>query len=343
MFLDQSRQALVADGAGAFGGDHHRGGAGHADGVADLHQALGGQAGGHDVLGHVAGGVGGRPVDLGRILARKRAAAVRGCAAIGVDDDLAPGQAAIALRAADHEAAGRVDQVVDVALDQVLGQYRLDDLFDDGFAQGLVADVRRMLGRQHDGVDRVRLAVDVAQRDLRLGVRAQPGQAAVSAQVGLALDETVRVMDGGGHQDRGLVAGIAEHQALVAGTLLEVQAAAFIDALGDVLALLAVADLHRAALVIDAVFAVVVADAAQGFARDLAVVDIGAGGDLAGQQHETRGAQGLGGDARKLVLREDSVENRVRDLVGDFVRVALGHRFGSKKKFFGQNTSPFVQ
>src|SRR3546814_19647933 len=61
-----------------------------------LHLALARQAGGHHVLGHVAGRVGGRTVDLGRVFARERAAAVRAGAAVGVDDDLAAGEAAIA-------------------------------------------------------------------------------------------------------------------------------------------------------------------------------------------------------------------------------------------------------
>ena len=80
-----------------------------ADRVGDLHLAAVGEPGRDDVLGHVAGRVGGRAVDLRRILARERAAAVTGRAAVGVDDDLAAGQAGVAHRAADHELAGRVD------------------------------------------------------------------------------------------------------------------------------------------------------------------------------------------------------------------------------------------
>src|SRR6185312_2389155 len=45
----------------------------HADRVADLYFAAVGDAGGDDVLGHVARGIGGRTVDLGRILAGERA------------------------------------------------------------------------------------------------------------------------------------------------------------------------------------------------------------------------------------------------------------------------------
>src|SRR5574340_1633169 len=73
--------------AGTEGVDHQRGRPGDADGVADLHHALVGQAGGDDVLRHVTAGVGGGTVDLGRILAGKSAPAVRGGAAVGVDDD----------------------------------------------------------------------------------------------------------------------------------------------------------------------------------------------------------------------------------------------------------------
>ena len=112
---------------------------GDADGVGQLHFAAVGQAGGDDVLGHVPGHVGGAAVDLGRILAAEGAAAVPAPAAVGVDDDLAAGQAAVAVRAADHEPAGRIDVVRDLAVDQLVGQQRLDDLLDDELANLVVA------------------------------------------------------------------------------------------------------------------------------------------------------------------------------------------------------------
>ena len=76
-----------------------------ADRVRDLELAAVGEPGRDDVLRDVARGVRGRAVDLRRILARERAAAVAGRAAVGVDDDLAPGEAGVAHRAADHELA----------------------------------------------------------------------------------------------------------------------------------------------------------------------------------------------------------------------------------------------
>ena len=242
---------------------------------------------------------------------------------VGVDDDLAPGQAAVALWAADDEPSGRVDQEAHIAFDQLLGQHRLDDFLDDRLGQGAVIDVGGMLGREHDGIDRVRLAVDIAQGDLRLGVRAQPGQTAVTAQVGLALDQPVGVIDGRRHQHRCLVAGIAEHQALVARALVEVDAPTFVDALGDVLALLVIGHQHRAAFVIDAVIGVVVADALDGVASHLDVVDMSAGRDFAGQNDQPGVDQRFGGNPREFVLSEDRVQNRVRNLVGDLVGVTL--------------------
>ena len=85
---------------------------GDADRVGDLDLAAVGEAGGDHVLGDVAGRVGGGAVDLRRVLAGEGAAAVAGRAAVGVDDDLAAGEAGVADRAADHELAGRVDEEV---------------------------------------------------------------------------------------------------------------------------------------------------------------------------------------------------------------------------------------
>ncbi len=79
-----------------------------ADRVADLDGAAIGQSGRHDVLRQIAAGIGGGAVHLGRVLAAERAAAMRGGTAIGIDDDLASGQSAVAVRAADDELAGRV-------------------------------------------------------------------------------------------------------------------------------------------------------------------------------------------------------------------------------------------
>ena len=119
-------------GVGAEGLDEQADRVRLADRVRDLRLAAAGQAGGHDVLGHPAHGVRRGAVDLGRVLAGERAAAVPGHAAVGVDDDLAAGQAGVAHRAADLEAAGRVDQQpVALGVRSKLSKLGVDDVLLD--------------------------------------------------------------------------------------------------------------------------------------------------------------------------------------------------------------------
>src|SRR5262249_4216035 len=89
---------------------------GIANRISQLHFTLGRQPRGDDILRDVARHVGGRAVYLGRILAAERAAAMAATAAVGIDDDLPPGQAAIAVWPAFEEAAGRVDVAQDRAV-----------------------------------------------------------------------------------------------------------------------------------------------------------------------------------------------------------------------------------
>src|SRR3546814_19763981 len=73
--LDRLFDPVVADGAGAVGVDIEGERLGNADGVGELDGAALRETGGDDVLREVAGDIGGRAVDLGRVLAADRAAA----------------------------------------------------------------------------------------------------------------------------------------------------------------------------------------------------------------------------------------------------------------------------
>ena len=64
VLVDELGDLAAADLLGAERLDHHRHGVRDADRVGDLHLGAVGQAGGHDVLGHPARGVGGGAVDL---------------------------------------------------------------------------------------------------------------------------------------------------------------------------------------------------------------------------------------------------------------------------------------
>jgi hypothetical protein len=142
----------------------------------------------------------------------------------------------------------------------------------------------------------------VLHRHLRLRIGAEPGELAAAPYFGLALDQAVREVDRHRHQLGRLVAGVAEHQALVARALVEVEALAFVNALRDVARLLAVRDDHGAAVGVEADLRIGVADAPDGLARDVLEVDLRVGGDLAGEHHQVVLHQRLGGDARAGVL-----------------------------------------
>lgn len=104
------------------------------DALGQLHQHAPAQALGHQRLGHPPGGLGRRAVHLGGVLSGEGATAVRAPAAIGVHDDLASGQAGIALGATDGEGARGVDDLLGPFVQKLFGQdrfallrqYRLD-------------------------------------------------------------------------------------------------------------------------------------------------------------------------------------------------------------------------
>ena len=118
---------------------------------------------------------------------------------------------------------------------------------------------------------------------------------------------------------------------MVASTGVQVVIGGVVHTLGDVVALLVVADHDGTTFVVNAVIGVVVANALDGVAGHLDVVDMGVGGDFTREHHETGVGEGFGGHARAGVLREDGIQNGVRDLVGHLVGVSFRDRFGCEE------------
>ena len=86
-----------------------------------------------------------------------------------------------------------------------------------------------MLGGDHHGVHAGGLAVFVILHgDLGLAVGTQIGQQTLLAHVGQALGHLVCKGDGQGHQLGRLVAGVAEHHALIAGAVVQLVVAGFL-------------------------------------------------------------------------------------------------------------------
>ena len=146
---------------------------------------------------------------------------------------LRPGEPAIAVRAADHELARGVHVELVLGAHPAMRQHALHERPEQALDLGLV-EMLLVLGGDHHAGRRHRLAVDVAQRHLALRVRQQPGHRLVTrlAQLADAAKDQVRVMDRRRHQRLGLGAGVAEHDALVAGALILVAGA--VHALRDV-------------------------------------------------------------------------------------------------------------
>jgi hypothetical protein len=176
----------------SVGLDVHRDRVGHADRVRELDQRAFGDAGGDEVLGHVASHVGGGSIHLRRVLSRERAAAVRGAPAVGIHDDLPTRETGVSLRPADDEAAGRVDVVFRLGGQESWRNHRLDDLLDDRFAQLRVLHCLGVLGGDDNGLDGHRAAPFVFHRDLGLAVGAQEVHLPVTARLREPLHQPVR-------------------------------------------------------------------------------------------------------------------------------------------------------
>ena len=122
------------------------------------------------------------------------------------------------------------------------------------------------------------------------------------AQLCLFFHNAVRQPDRQRHEVFGLVAGVPEHHALVAGALaVEVVLArlagadlfALVDALGDVGRLLVDRHDHTAGVAVEAVEGVVVADAVDDLTGELGDVDVRRCGDLTGNDAQTGGQERL--------------------------------------------------
>ena len=188
-----------------------------------------------------------------------------------------------------------------------------------------------VLGGDHHVVDAHGLAVHVFEGDLGLAVRTEEGHGAVLAHLGQLLGELVGPEDGGGHEGGGLVAGKAEHHALVTGALVFGSGAQ--HALGDVGGLVVDGGDHGAGVGVEAHVGAGVADLADGLAHHVGQVGVARGGDLAGDDRHAGGHQGLAGHVGVGVLGQQGVQDGVGDLVRHLVGMAFGHGLGGEEIF----------
>ena len=127
---------------------------------------------------------------------------------------------------------------------------------------------RRAASRRRSASMRTGTSFSYSTRDLGLAVGTEEVDLLRLADVGELLRELVRVVDRRRHELGRLVGRVAEHQALVAGALLLVEALALGHALRDVGRLLLDRREHRAGLVVEAHRGVGVADVLDRLADD---------------------------------------------------------------------------
>src|SRR5918994_4848249 len=337
VLLHQRAQSDRVHPGGAERLDHHAHGMGHPDGVGNLHHAPRGEPGRDEVLRHPPGGVGRGTVHLGCVLARERTAAVRGRTPVGVDDDLASGQARVALGPPGHEPSRGVYQDLGGRwVEEVFGHAGLEErfqkvLFDAGFRPLAV------LGGDQDLLHRYRRVPLVADGNLALAVGPQVVEDAALADLRETAGQGVGQRYGERHQLFGFFAGVAEHHPLVAGAYL-VEALVVVpdlqrpvNAQGDVVGLRVYGDDHAAGLGVEAELGPGVADLGDLLAHERGDIHVGRGRYLAGHDDETRGNERLAGHPAHRVVREGGVEDGVGDLVRYLIRVALGDGLGGEE------------
>ena len=169
----------------------------------------------------MAGRVGGRPIHFGGVLARECTPTVAGESAVGVDDDLAPGEPSVPDRAADHEPSGRVHQQVGAQLVRIVEDRRAAAVVTTSFHRssriwsGMTSSACWVEIRTRSTLTGD--AVDVAHRDHGLAVGRRYGKRTVLTHSSQSAGKSVCQRDWHRHQLGSLVAGVAEHHSLVAG------------------------------------------------------------------------------------------------------------------------------
>ena len=153
------------------------------------------------------------------------------------------------------------------------------------------------------------------------------------------LRQPVRDEDRERHELGGLARRVAEHHPLVARAeqvdrvgVAVLRLVRLVDSLRDVGRLLVDRDDDAAGLEVEAVLRARVADLGDALAHDRTDVDVRVGRDLTRHHHEAGRDQRLARDTAVRVVGEDRVEDGVRDLVGDLVRMPLGDRLGRERE-----------
>ncbi len=234
--------------------------------------------------------------------------------------------------------------------DPSVGQDVANHTFDIGLELGLPGAFvipLGMLGRHDDGSAGHRLAVLVAQRDLALRIGFEERRSAALAIRREPFEDLVAVVERRRHVVGRFIAGEAEHDALVTGAFVLV--ARRIDALRDFGRLAVQVVFEGQRLPVEPVL--LIADFAHRAAHRFLDFFLRAGGpapvfgpvgivgvvhrsaaDLAREDHPLGRRHGFAGHAGFGILGQHQIDDRIRNLVGHLVGMALGDALGGEEK-----------
>ena len=134
-----------------------------------------------------------------------------------------------------------------------------------------------------------------------------------------------------GHKLWGLVAGITEHQSLIASTLLGcalVIRRGLVDALLDIARLLAHSAKHLAGVGVKTTILVGVADVADRLTSKGDEIETGVARNFTGENDEVALGQSLARDTALRILFQTSIEHVIADRIADFIGVTFGNGLG---------------
>ena len=143
--------------------------------------------------------------------------------------------------------------------------------------------------------------------------------------------------DGHGHQLWRLIAGVAEHHALVPGAVLQLGVLAglvlqrLVHAHGNVPGLLVDVGNDAAGIAVKAVLGPVITDIADDFSGNFGDIHIALGADLAHDVDKAGGYRGLAGHTAHGILLQNGVQHRVGDLVADLIGMSFRNGLGCKQ------------
>ena len=246
-------------------------------------------------------------------------------AAVCVDDDFAPGQAAIAVGSADDEPAGRVDVELVLGTHPALGQH-VDDMGPDDLAHGLLVQRLGVLRRYDDRGCLDRLAGAVEQRHLAFRIGPEARLRARMPGFGERAQYGMGVIDRRRHERRCLGTSVSEHDALIAGSLVLV--ATCVDADRDVGRLHVEMDRDLGVLPMEAVL--LIANVANRMTRHIfhgGGIETFRATNFTSENDSIGRRQGLARNPRVRIGCQICVDHRVRYAIGHLVRMTFRYGF----------------